>query len=106
MFNEYFSKQCTTIDNNSSIPANKSFVTEERLSTFEFCPGDFVKIIKSLDPNKAHWQDEITILMIKICVSSIAKGLVILFRKCHESECFPKEWKKGNIVPVHILDLS
>ena len=30
--------------------------------------------------------------------SSISKPL---FRNCHENECFPKEWKKANIVPVH-----
>ena len=101
MFNDYFSKQCTTIDNNSAIPANTSFVTEERLSTFEIYPGDIIKIIRSLDPNKAHGHDEITIRIIKMCASSIAKPVAILFRNCLESECFPKEWKKANIVPVH-----
>ena len=39
--------------------------------------------------------------MIKICASSISKPLAILFRNCLESECFPKEWKKVNIVPAH-----
>ena len=52
MFNDYFNKQGTTIDNNSTIPANTSFVTEERLSTFEICPGDIVKILRSLDPQR------------------------------------------------------
>ena len=33
--NDYFSKQCMTIDNNSAIPANTSFVTKQRLSTSE-----------------------------------------------------------------------
>ena len=36
LFNDYFSKQCTTIDNNSAIPANTSFATKERLSTLKF----------------------------------------------------------------------
>ena len=85
LFNDYFSKQCTTIDNNSAIPANTSFVTEEGLSTFEICPGDIVKIIGSLDPNKAHSHDEITIRMIKMCAFSIAKPLAIFFRNCLES---------------------
>ena len=35
LFNDYFKKQCTTINNNNTIPANTSFITEERLSTFE-----------------------------------------------------------------------
>ena len=72
LFNDYFSKQCATIDNNSAIPANASFETEERLSTFEICSGGIVKIIRSLDPNKAHEHDEISIRMVKICASSIS----------------------------------
>ena len=39
--------------------------------------------------------------MIKLCASSIAKPLSILFRNCFENEYFPKEWKKANIGPVH-----
>ena len=47
LFNGYFSKQSTTIDNNSSIPANISFENYERLSTFEICSDDIVKILRS-----------------------------------------------------------
>ena len=101
LFNDYFSQQCTTIDNSSSNPSNISFETEESLSTFEIVSGDVVKIIRLLDPNKAHGHDEISIRMIKICSSLISKPLAILFRNCLESECFPKEWKKANIVPAH-----
>ena len=100
LFNDYFSKQCTTIDSNSPIPANTSFVTEERLSTFQICSGDIVKIIRSLGPNKAYGHDEVSIRMIKICASAISKPQAILFRNCLENECFPKEWKECNIVPV------
>ena len=53
LFNDYFSQQCTTVDNDSSIPPNITFATEQKLSTLEFCTDDIVKIIKSLDPNKA-----------------------------------------------------
>ena len=101
LLSDYFNKQCRTIDNNSAIPANTSFVIKERLSTFEICPGDIVNIIRSLDPDKIHGHDKKTIRMIKMCASSIAKPLAILFRNCLESECFPKEWKKANLVPVH-----
>ena len=38
-----------------------TFATEQKLSTLEFCTDDIVKIIKSLDPNKAHGHDEISI---------------------------------------------
>ena len=49
LFNDYFSQQCTTVDNDSSIPPNIRFATEQKLSTREFCTDDIVKIIKSLD---------------------------------------------------------
>ena len=101
LFNDYFSQQCTTVDNDSSIPPNITFATEQKLSTLEFCTDDIVKITKSLDPNKAHGHDEISIRMIKLCATSIAKPLSILFRNCFENQCFPKERKKDNIVPVH-----
>ena len=94
LFNGYFSKQRTMIDNNSAIPANTSFVTEERLSTFEIYPGDIIKIIRSLDPNKAHGHDEKTICMTKICASAIAKPLAILFRNCLEMNVFLKNGRK------------
>ena len=63
-----------------------------------------MRIISSLDPNShghGHSHYKITISMIKVCASSIAKSLAILFRNCLESERFPKEWKKTNIVPAH-----
>ena len=91
LINDNFSKQCTTIDNNSPIPTNISFEAEKSLSTFEIRSGDIVKIIRSLDPNKAHGDDEISISMIETCASSISKPPAILFRNCFESECFPKE---------------
>ena len=101
LFNDYFSQQCMTVDNDSSIPPNITFATEQKLSTVEFCTDDIVKIIKSLDPNKAHGHDEISIRMIKLCTTSISKPLSILFRNCFVNQCFPNEWKKANIVPVH-----
>ena len=73
LFNDYFSQQCTTVDNGSSIPPNKTLATEQKLSTFEFCIDDIIKIIKSLDPNKAYGHHEISLRIIKLCASSITK---------------------------------
>ena len=73
LFNDYFSQQFTIISNGSSIPANITFKTKERLPTFEICSDDIVKFIRSLDLNKAHERDEISIRMIKTCDSPISK---------------------------------
>ena len=53
------------IDNNSAIPANTSFITEKKWSTFEICLGKIAIIVRSLDSNKAHGQDKISIRMKK-----------------------------------------
>ena len=66
----------------------------------EFCVDDIVKIIRSLEQNKAHGHDEISIRMIKLCTFSISKPLHLIFRNCLETESFPKERKKASIIPV------
>ena len=101
LFNNFFAKQCTPVSTDSTVPVNINFETRERLSFLEFCVDDIVKIIRSLDQNKAHGHDEISIRMIKLCASSISKPLHLIFRNCLETESFPKEWKKANIIPVH-----
>ena len=60
------------------------FATEQKSSTLEFRTDGIVKIIKSLDPKKAHGHNEISIRMIKLCATSIANlcqfSLVTVFR--------------------------
>ena len=43
----YFIQQCTTVDKASSIP--RCFETGQKLSTFEFCADNIIKIINSLN---------------------------------------------------------
>ena len=100
-FNNFFVKQCTPISNDSTGLVNINFETREILSYLEFCVDDIVKIIRSLDLNKAHGHDEISICMIKFCGSPISKQLHLIFRNWFETESFPKEWRKTNITPVH-----
>ena len=101
LFNNFFAKQCTPISNDSTVHVSKNFVTRERFLSLEFCVDDIVKIIGSLDQNKAHGHDEISIRMIKLYAPSVSKPLHLIFRNCLETESFPKEWKKANIIPVH-----
>ena len=53
LFNDFFSKQYSTIVNTSSLPTNLIFETENRLSTFDFSTGNIIKFNKTLDPIKA-----------------------------------------------------
>lgn len=43
LFINFFSQQCTTIVNNSSVPTNPTLKTENRLSVFEFSIGEIIK---------------------------------------------------------------
>ena len=97
LFNDFFSKQCSLIVNNSSLPTNVTFETENKLPTFDLSTGDIIKFIKTLDPNKAHSHDGISIYMINLYAFSISKLLHFLLKNCLKKEYLPNEWKKANI---------
>ena len=98
LFNSYFSEQCTLLKNISTLPNTCSKHTNNISDTITFSKEDIYKIIKNLDPNKAHGHDMISIRMIKLCGISICKPLEIIFQNCLRSGKFPSEWKKANVV--------
>ena len=101
LFNEFFTQQCNTTENDSTLPNDLVFETPERILSFDISKNKTTKIIRFLDPNKTHGHDEISIRMLKLCASSISKPLFLLFKHSLENECFPNEWKKANIVPTY-----
>ena len=101
LFNSFFAKQCSIIDNGSEIPSFLHPKTDKSLSNITFTEKDIEKVIQSLDSNKAHRHNMMSKRMLKICGKSIIKPLLIIFKKCPEKGCFPNEWKKANVVPVH-----
>ena len=101
LFNIFFSKQCSLIPNNSSLPADVNYITDKRLSTVTFSARDIRKIIQNLDSNKAHGHDNLSIRMLKICGDSICLPLEMIFKQALLTGMFPSEWKKGNIFPIH-----
>ena len=60
LFNIFFSKQCSLIPNNSSLPADINYTTEKRPSAVTFSARDIGKIIQNLDSNKAHGHDDLS----------------------------------------------
>ena len=103
-FNDFFSKQCTPVDNGSYLPSDIDSITFQTLSGVVFSSNDIHNIIKSLDTSKAHGYDGISIRMIKIFGASICKPLEILYRHCLDIHTFPKCWKKANVIPIHKKD--
>ena len=63
IFNDYFLLQCTKIDTGSEIPQDGP-VTVTLLNDFCISKEEILKIIRSLNPNKAHGWDEISVRMI------------------------------------------
>ena len=57
LFNAFFAKQCSLIENDSSLPKNLIYLTEKRLRKIRFSEDDIERIIQNLDPNKAHGHD-------------------------------------------------
>ena len=71
LFKSFFSKQCSLINNGSTLPTHMQYLANNRLSSITFSQDDIAKIIQNLDSGKAHGHDNISIRMLKICGSAI-----------------------------------
>ena len=67
--------QCNPLSNDSKLPENQTYITETKLSSFNTEHEDIYKIIKTLDINRAHGHDEVSIRMLKLCDKSTVKPL-------------------------------
>ena len=87
--------------NNSKLPDKITYNSAARLTSIKFDNNDILKIIRSLNINKAHGHDDISVRMIKMCDESLVQPLSLIFRGCIDTGIYPDTWKKSNIVPVH-----
>ena len=97
----FFASQCTSLVNNSKLPDKITCNSAARLTSIKFDNNDILKIIRSLNINKAHGHDDISVRMIKMCDESLVQPLSLIFRGCIDTGIYPDTWKKSNIVPVH-----
>ena len=100
LFNDYFILQCTTIDTGSEIPHDMP-VPVALINEFSISDEKILNIIRSLNPNKAHGWDEISVRMIKLSDAALITPLKIIFTNCLRRGLFPEIWKYANVVPVH-----
>ena len=101
-FNSFFASQCIPLVNNSKLPDKITYNSAARLTSIKFDNNDILKIIRSLNINKAHGHDDISVRMIKMCDESLVHPLSLIFRGCIDTGIYPDIWKKSNIVPVHM----
>ena len=88
LFNSFFAKQCSIIDNGSEIPFFLHPKTEKTLSNITLTEKNIEKVIQNLNSTKVYGHDMI-------------KPLLIIYKKCFEEGCSPNKWNKANVVPVH-----
>ena len=82
VFNDSFVQQCQPIANNSILPTNRIFYTENRLRYFDVGCGKTLKLINELNPRKAHGHYGIFIRMVKLSNLTITKLLPIIYKNC------------------------
>ena len=63
--------------NYSVLPDSVDYISAAKLCSINFNNVDILKTIKSLNVNKAHGHNDISIRMIKLCGQSIVKPLSI-----------------------------
>ena len=100
LFNDFFSKQCQPVQNNSTLPKSNTYHTENRQNDIIFDNEKLLKILESLHANKVQGYGDISRRMLKLSGLSIMKPLSV-FQNRLKSSIFPDDWNKGNIVPVH-----
>ena len=101
IFNSYFAKQCTPLENDSTLPDLGETLNECNLGSFVINESDIEKVIRNLNPKKAHGLDGISISLLQMCSKEISIPLKCIFLKSLEGGSYPTSWKLANIQPVH-----
>ena len=93
IFNYFLVQQCSLKLNDSVLP-NPFPRCNHHLENINIDAGIVLKIIQSLDCNKAHGWDNLSISMVKICDSGTVKPLCLIHEKSMMAGIFPDIWEK------------
>ena len=104
LFDSSFAKQCTVINNGSSLPSELLLKTDKFLSNVTFSSYEILRIIQNLDWEKAHGHEWSWMSRMLNYVDHQYVPLEIIFKSYLESGIFPLEWKKAGVVPVNQND--
>ena len=98
-FNEFFSKQCKLIANNSTLP-QFNFITDKRIGHITIQSDEILSLIRNLNPNKASGSDGISGHMLLLCDNSVVLPLKIIFENILKSSTYPDIWKLADVTPI------
>ena len=65
---------------------------------------EVLRVLKSLDVNKATGNDGIPPKVLKSGAEELASSLTTLFNSCINKSVWPTQWKSGDWVPMHKKD--
>jgi hypothetical protein len=99
--NNYFSKQSTLDDmpNTDSLP-NFEYLTSTRIMDISVTEEQTLKVLQSLNVNKACGPDGIGNKLLKNISLSIARPLSLLFNNSLTEGKFPTQWKFANVTAI------
>ena len=103
LFNKFFASQCTPLSNTSTLPP-LTIRTDKRLSSLKINEDDILSIIKSLNLNKSHGWDKLSIKMVKMCDKTLVYPLKLIIKASIQGGVIPDCWKKANVVLIHKKD--
>ena len=88
------------LNTGSTVPP-ESTLNDTPLSDICITDDKILRVIRSLNANKAHGCDDISVRMVKFCDSALVLPLKLIFCNCLSRGVFPEMWKSANVVPVH-----
>ena len=97
LFNEYFHDQFSE-PSEYNIPISWE---DDNTTQVDFSPEKVLKLLRDINPNKAHGPDKIHGTVLKNCAHSLAYPLAVLFKTSYLTGHIPLEWKLANVVPVY-----
>ena len=100
VFNDFFSRQCTLIVNDSVLPP-LVFHTNKRIDNVSILDDEIISLVRNLNPNKAMGPDGISGQMLLLCDLSVVLPLKIIFENILVTSTYPNIWKLANVIPIH-----
>ena len=86
--------QCTTVNTDNTFPSNLNDLAHD-MTVFSIYLEVIFELIKSLDPNKVHGYDGISVKTLKSCGPSICEPVTLIFESFLASGHFSDVSKKS-----------
>ena len=99
LFNKFFYDQFSD-ESTYDIPIDDCNLNNQ-LFNIQFDHMEICKLLRQINPNKAHGPDGIHGMILKKCAATLSYPLSTLFRASYNSGQIPNDWKLANVVPIH-----